>query len=365
LDHKEIDSQFDRLFPSPLTVRIAPCETEILYELPEPGPHGLDVLLQPGEFRVSRAVELPSNTRIRGSGSTRTCVILEPHSNCHVMTNRDHRLGNRNIFLNNFSVQGNSNQQEKISRDLSGAYCCGFYFKNVNSIVINSINFFEISQSCIHLTHVINVFIVNIVGNIIGWSGISTSDASNVYVKGHFERAGLDVIHSALHFDGGAGIFVDAVLRDIVGNGIMLDSRFGALSGCVVRGLAERCKRGVSLTGSAINPLQDVSIEGVFRDNIDAGIMVSNADRVAISGCTVTGNKGYGILFQGRNGGNNCTIAACNISGNGTDIGHLHASRANWFFPTQTDALSFFTSSVNAHSVRALFGPGKTWFGKL
>jgi parallel beta-helix repeat protein len=336
----------------------------MLHELTDPGEHGLDVVLEPGEFRISRPITLPSNTRMRGCGSAITCLLLEPGSNCHVTTNQDHLSGNQNIFLSAFSIRGNSTSQRKLENEYSTTYCCGAYFKNVNSIVIDDLIFFDIRQSCIHLTHVVNIFIVGVAGRLIGWSGISTSNASNAYIRCEFEDAGLDDVHSALHIDGGAGIFVDAMVRDTLGNGIMLDSRFGPLSGCVVRGLAERCKRGVSLTGSGTHPLQDVSIQGVFRDNSDAGIMVSNADRVTISGCTVTGNKGYGILFQGRSGGNNCVVTASNVFGNGTDIGHLHASRANWFFPAHADAQSFFTSQVNAQSVTALFGPGKTWFGK-
>jgi hypothetical protein len=355
-------SRFEARFPQRRIVELLPEKVGHLHDLMAPAPNGLDIRLGPGEFVIDRTLRLPSNIRILGCGPGQTTVTLAPHSDCHLFTNAEHGRGNRNIFLGDFRVLGNAATQKRPEGHKALTFCCAVYMKAVTSFVCGNLDFHDIRQTCLHFNGSANILILDVTGSRMGWSGVSTSNASNMYVRCEFDHAGLDVVHSAIHLDGGVGVHVEAIIRDTVGNGIMLDSAYAALRGCSVRGMVERCKRGVSLSGSVENALSNVLIKGRFIANTDAGVMVSNADNVAIVDSTITDNLGYGILFQGRNGGNGCVVAGCDIARNKQDVGYLHASRDNWIFPTAEEAERFIEHETNGRSLRLAGGKPVPWF---
>jgi hypothetical protein len=354
--------RFEACFPGRRTVELMPERVHMLHDLMAPVPEGLDIRLDPGEFIIDRTLRLPSNIRILGRGPAETTVTLAPHSNCHLFTNADYGRGNRNIFLGNFRVLGNAAAQERPEGHKALTFCCAIYIKTASSVACANLDFFDIRQTCLHFNGSSNIMVLDVAGRRMGWSGVSTSGASNMLVRGEFAEAGLDVIHSAIHLDGGVGVHVEAVVRDTVGNGIMLDSAYAPLRGCSVRGSVERCKRGVSLSGAVAHPLSNVLVQGRFSGNAEAGVMASNADHVAIVDSTITDNAGYGVLFQGRQGGNGCLVAGCEFARNGQDIGYLHASRDNWVFPRAGEAERFIEDVTNARSLRLSAGKEVPWF---
>src|SRR5258707_1949374 len=76
-------------------------------------PDGCVVQLGPGTFHVDAPVVLHDGVTVQGSGADATIIVLEPHSNCHVFTNRDHDGGNRGIALRAFTLEGDIRNQEK------------------------------------------------------------------------------------------------------------------------------------------------------------------------------------------------------------------------------------------------------------
>lgn len=353
---------FDQVAAGVPKVRIEPAEVRRLHGLHKEYPNGCDVRLGPGEFILDATVYLNSNTRIVGDNVDRTTIILEKNSNCHIFTNVDHAKGNKNIFIGGMRLVGNSDFQRKAGPPGNTSFACAFYFHRVYSVVADRLEFFDIRQTGLHFTECANIIALNVSGNRFGWSGLSTFRASSVFVQIKVDDAGRDTNHSAVHIDGGTGIFVDAEVSNTTGNGIMLDSTAGPLQGVSVQGSATGCKRGVSLIGSVTHPLQDIAITGKFCGNVEAGIMVSNSTDVVIYKAVATENRGFGVLFQGRAGGNRCMCVECVVRQNGTDYGRLHAAEANWILPSRDELAGFIESEINGRALRDWIGRPVPWF---
>lgn len=314
------------------TLTVTPDQVAVLYELQTRWPDGISIELTEGEFEVDRTVLLPSNVSIRGQGIGRTTVSLKPASNCHLFTNADHNGGNANYEFSGFSVIGHGDTQVRPPNHKPLTFCCAAYFKRCRNVLFEDMHFYDIRQTAMHFNSTVGVLIRGVECERLGWSGVSTSEASDMWVEVKVSDAGRDVMHSAIHFDGGVGVYCDADVSQTTGNGIMLDSAFSAFSHCVVRGSGTTCKRGVSLSGSAVNALENVVISGDFSGNREVGVMVSNSANVVVSGAKIRDNGTIGLLMQGRNGGTGVTVVDSDISGNPEDVSEQHASRGNWVF---------------------------------
>ncbi|WP_170125450.1 right-handed parallel beta-helix repeat-containing protein [Jannaschia seohaensis] len=337
------------------TIVIDPENADALYRIGEKYPAGVNVQLSPGEFVFEKTVFLPSNTSIVGSGKEKTRLVLAPGSHCHLFTNIDHQRGNSNLSLSGFSVEGHGDTQERQGHHKALTFCCAIYMKKTRDVRVEDVDFHDIRQTATHFNGSSTITVRNCTMRKLGWSGVSTSDASNMLVDVTISNAGRDTMHSGIHLDGGVGVLCRADVSDTTGNGVMLDSSYSPLRNVVVEGRASNCKRGLSLSGSAVKVLETVMISGTFVNNAEVGIMVSNARGVVLTRCNVSGNGQIGVLFQGRSGGRDCIVHDSTISSNPEDIKELHASGGNWVFtgdvtadatcPVNARSLSFYTAS--------------------
>lgn len=274
------------------------------------------VFLGPGEYVVDSTIELPSGVSLVGAGAASTTITLAPGSSCHVFTNDDHAKGNEAIELRGFTLEGNMRTQPR-PPDLTGiTFACGGYFKRVKQLVVKDIVAHGIRQTAFHFNHCKHVMIERLEADELGWSGVSTSGTDDIVLRGVVvTNSGLDVRHSGIHLDGGTGAYVEAVIDTCTGNGIMLDSKFSPLSDVVVRGVARRSMRGLSLSGDHEKALSNVCVSGDYSDNREVGILVSNASNVFLVGTTIASNGIAGIVIQGKSGSPHCVVASSHITG--------------------------------------------------
>ncbi|WP_379920501.1 right-handed parallel beta-helix repeat-containing protein [Erythrobacter sp. R86502] len=341
--------------PEPPVLCITPTDLSVLYKIANDYPEGVTVFFAPGEYLISQTILLPSNTSMIGAGRARTKLILARASHCHLFTNADHVRGNRSILLRGFSVDGNGDTQERQPHHKALTFCCAIYIKNAHDVMVEEANFIDIRQTAVHFNGSDRITVRDCNMHKLGWSGVSTSNASNMYIDIIVSDAGRDKMHSAVHLDGGIGVRCRAHVKDTTGNGIMLDSAYGALRNVVVEGSAKNCKRGVSLSGSAEKALEFVLISGKFSENNETGVMISNASNVILTNCEITNNAQYGVLFQGRAGGRNCIVHMSTISDNGEDIKELHASHGNWVFTNDASLdreISANERALQSHGVK-------------
>ncbi|HUF83041.1 MAG TPA: glycosyl hydrolase family 28-related protein, partial [Acidimicrobiia bacterium] len=273
------------------------------------------VYLPPGNYRVATTVKLPSHVAVVGAGPELTTITLEPRSNCHVFTNDDHGKRSEGIELRGFRLEGNMRSQHK-PPDLKGiTFACGGYFKRVTDLVVADVVAHDIRQTAFHFNHCVHVTLDRLEADELGWSGVSTSGTDDIVLREVVvTRSGLDVRHSGIHLDGGRGAYVHALIEGCTGNGIMLDSKFSPLSDVIVRGVARRAMRGLSLSGDGENELTNVCASGDYSDNRECGVLVSNASNVFIVDATIASNGKAGIIVQGRSGALHCVVASSRIT---------------------------------------------------
>lgn len=273
------------------------------------------MFLSPGEHVVDATIQLPSEVALIGAGPELTKVTLAPGSSCHVFTNADHAKGNQGIELRGFTLEGNLRSQPK-PPDLKGiTFACGGYFKRVRHLLVDDVVAHGIRQTAFHFNHCKHVVLQQLEADELGWSGVSTSGTDDIVLRAVVvTNSGLDVRHSGIHLDGGTGAYIEAVIDGCTGNGIMLDSKFAPMSDVVVRGVARRSMRGLSLSGDHEKPLQHVSVSGDFSDNREVGILVSNASNVFIVDATIASNGTAGVVIQGKSTSAHCVIARSTIT---------------------------------------------------
>jgi SAM-dependent methyltransferase len=275
------------------------------------------VFLPPGTYPVTATLKLASGVRIVGAGPESTTITLEPESNCHVFTNDDYDKGNEGIELRGFTLEGNMRSQHRPPDHTALTFACGGYFKRVRGLVVDDVVAHGIRQTAFHFNHCSDVELHGLAADELGWSGVSTSGTDDIRLLAVVvTNAGLDVRHSGIHLDGGRGAYVDAVVDGCTGNGIMLDSKFSPMSDVVVRAVARRSLRGLSLSGDHENPLDNVCLSGGdYSENRECGLLVSNASNVFVVDATIASNGTAGIVVQGKSGSRHCVVAGCRISG--------------------------------------------------
>lgn len=341
--------------PTP-TVKISRGDAVRLYDLCSEFPEGCSITLDAGTYTFNKTIALPSNTTITGAGPTQTRIELAAGSNCHLFTNADLERGNTNIRVAGLYIFGNRLEQKKQAGQRALTYSCAFFFRRAQATFLEDLHFEEICQTAIQFNNCNTLFVKNVETRRLGWSGLGTTRASNLWIENiHVSAAGLESTHSAIHLDGGVGVSViGAYVSYTTGNGIMLDSTNGPLTHCEIRNArVTACFRGVSLSGSPPEPIDKVLIQGEFAKNKEAGVMASNASNVHLANCYVHDNEKYGVLFQGRTGGNGCVVSSdCVIERNGIDIAELHASGDNWIFRPPVDQSSSEDEKINSRTLR-------------
>ena len=284
------------------------------------------------DFTVDQTIYLSSGIRLCGRGLEKTVIRLAPNSGCHIFTNSDHDGGNANLFLSDLTINGDMDHQER-PRDVNTlTYCCGLYLKRVRNVVVKRVAVRNIRQTGLHFNGCAGIRIIDYSSDRAGWSGVSTSGTDDIAINGNIRDAGLDVLHSGIHLDGGHGAYFQGEVVSVTGNGVMLDSKYRDFRFCRIQANVSGCKRGVSLSGDHNNELSHVQISGKFSHNRETGIMVSNASHAWISDAQIVNNPDFGVLFQGKSGGNFSTVFNCYFEDNGIDISEIHNSKMNYFY---------------------------------
>jgi hypothetical protein len=297
--------------------------TRALADLGGPG----IVYLPPGTFAVRSVIKLPSHVAVIGAGADHTTIELAPGAGCHVFTNEDGGGRSEGIELRGFRLEGNMRTQHK-PPDLKGiTFACGGYFKRVDDLVVADVVASSIRQTAFHFNNCSKVRLERLTTDELGWSGVSTSGTDDITLREVVvTRAGLDKRHSGIHLDGGHGASVHALVEDCTGNGIMLDSTFAAMSDVVVRGVARRCMRGLSLSGDRESQLLNVHISGDYSNNRECGVLVSNASWVFIVDATIASNGDAGVIVQGAAGSEHCVVSSSRITDSPDLLRELHGS---------------------------------------
>jgi hypothetical protein len=319
---------------TPPVLTVEPGAEDQFNDLPARYPDGVSLHLVEGHYKIGATIVLPPNSSIVGAGKDKTVLELLPHSDCHLFINEQRKGPKENYVFEGFRVEGNSERQERPADSKALTFCCAMYFKQAQHIQIRDVNFYDIRQTAMHFNNSDHIHASDCHCETLGWSGLSTSNGSNLFCDITVQNSGLDDRHSAIHLDGGVGVHCIAQVDQTTGNGIMLDSTFGHLTHVVVEGRASTSKRGVSLSGSGDNRLANVLIKGHFHDNREIGVMVSNADNVIVTDAVIENNAEVGLLMQGRNGGNGVVAYGCDIRDNGENVQERHASHSNWVFET-------------------------------
>jgi len=299
------------------------------------------ILIPKGNYTISSTIRIANDTHISGSPDLSTKLSLADATNCNMFTNTDTSKGNHNIIFENLWLEGNSPNQFRPENEKQLSFCDLFYFMKSSKIKFSNIKATNCKQTAMHFTNCQGITIDKLQANGMGWSGISTSGtddikASDVYIY----DSGKDIMHSAVHYDGGIGSYFSGVIEKCTGNGVMLDSKFSVFNKSIVQAKCTGCKRGVSLLGDYQNRLSNVLIQNTETLDCEVGIMVSNSKHVFITGCNIQKSSQHGILLQGKNGGCETVIFDTEFNRNKLNITEIHGSNNNYFIRNNMDIQS-------------------------
>lgn len=281
--------------------------------------NGGTVILDEGEYKITKALLLNDGISIVGKGKKKTILVLENNANCHIITNENHKKGNKNIFLKGLTLDGNMSHQNR-KGECKKLSICGAYFLKSKNVCVIDVEANNIYETGIHFTSCAYIVVDDFSSETVGMSGIGCSGSNDVVIiSSVVYNSGLDVRHSAIHIDGGVNIFIEAEVRKCTGNGIMVNSGFAEGRNVFVKGKSEECLRGVAILGSRIRkPLSSVYVTGEFSNN-KIGILLISADDITIKGCLVDNNK-TGICIKGKSIVNNNIVYDNIFKGNRVNI---------------------------------------------
>lgn len=291
------------------------------------------VLIPEGEFYLSGTIKFSSDVELRGESHELTKLHMSKGTNCNIFSNVNQREGSENITLTDLYINGNGSFQSRPEEQKKLSFCNAVYLANSKNLKFKNLIIEDCHQTALHFNNSDGVEIFNVITRKLGWSGLSTSGTSNlVATRFYVYDSGNDHRHSAIHLDGGYGIYLKCKVEKCVGNGVMLDSTFSPFGQAVVEAECSFCMRGLSLIGSAKSQPRSILIKnGRFRYN-EIGVMVSNSENAFIDNCEVEHNSQFGVLFQGRVGGNHSVVSDCHFFDNKENIGEIHESKNNKFF---------------------------------
>lgn len=290
------------------------------------------VIIPEGDYIISSTIKIANGTCLSGAPNHSTKLIFADATNCNMFTNADPSKGNHNISIENLWLDGNSENQYRPENEKRLSFCNIFYFMKSRKLTLTNIKATNCKQTAMHFNECLDVTINKLHAIGMGWSGISTSGTDDIRsTEVYIHDSGKDIMHSAVHYDGGIGSYFSGVIEKCTGNGIMLDSKYSTFNKSVVEVKCTDCKRGVSLSGDHHNQLSNVLIQNTETLDCEVGVMVSNSKHVFIAGCSIKKSSQYGILLQGKNGGCDTVISDTIFNKNELDIAEIHASNNNYF----------------------------------
>lgn len=289
------------------------------------------IILNEGEYKIDKTLLLNDNITIIGKGNS-TKLILKNNVNSNMITNSDHEKGNINISIKNLLLNGNGENQKRPPEQKRLSFCNGVYFSKVKNCSFIDIEAHDLHQTALHFNNCNGVNIKNFYAEKLGWSGFSTSGTDDLVATDTLiVDSGRDKMHSGIHLDGGVGAYLDVKVHNCTGNAIMIDSNFSPMSNVIVKGECSNSKRGISLSGSHNNLLNNVLITDSAVYENETGIMVSNASNVFIYKCSIKKSISEGILLQGKLGAKQTVISQTNFLKNNNNISEIHSSNNNYF----------------------------------
>ena len=293
---------------------------------------GAVIQLLPGDYSIKTALFISNSIWLKGAENGRTRLVLEPYSNCHILTNLDYHSGNQNIKISQIDFYGNASTQQRLPEDKRLLTCNAMYFKKVINIELFDLQVDRILHTGAHFNECVQVRIRQFQSSTVGWSGISTSGTSDIIIRdAYVYNSGLDKMHSGIHLDGGHGVYVEAKVESATGNGVMLDSNYAPLTNIVANCIISACKRGLALCGSGKHPLNSAYVTGHFHHNKEVGVLVSNASHISVIEALIENNAEYGVLLQGSTGSQYCNVSNCRLLKNGIPLAEIHQSKNNYF----------------------------------
>lgn len=304
---------------------------------------GKKIIIPVGDYIISETILLINDTHISGAENHSTKLVFADAVNSNMFMNADATIGNSNITIENLWLDGNASQQYRPKKEKQLSFCNIFYLRKSVKINLFNIKATNCKQTAMHFNNCLGVRIKNLQAEAMGWSGISTSGTDDIQATGiYIYDSGKDVIHSAVHYDGGVGSYFSGKIKKCTGNGVMLDSKYAAFNKSVIEANCTECKRGVSLSGDHHNQLSNVLIQNTKIIDCEVGILVSNSKDVFISSSNIQYSSEYGILLQGKIGGCETVITNIDFNQNKKDIGEIHSSNNNYFVRNNINIQSKF-----------------------
>jgi len=302
--------------------------------------HG-KIIIPEGSYTVSKTILLVSDTHICGADDHSTKLVFADATNSNMFMNVDGAMGNSNITVENLWIDGNATKQFRPKEEKKLSFCNIFYLRKSSKIYLSNIKATNCKQTAMHFNNCLGVRIKKLHADGMGWSGISTSGTDDIQATDvYIHDSGKDIIHSAVHYDGGVGSYFSGVIEKCTGNGVMLDSKFSTFNKSVVEAECTDCKRGVSLSGDHHNLLSNVLIQNTKTKGCEVGVLVSNSKSVFVTGSNIKNSSEYGILLQGKYGGCDTVISDTFFEANKEDIGEIHSSENNYFVQNNVDTQS-------------------------
>jgi hypothetical protein len=286
-------------------------------------------IMLPDKVVLEQPILLRDHIALQGAGGG-SVVEVAPGANCHAFTNADWRTSNVGISICDVHVLGNADHQERPASHGPLTYACGFYFNNVRDTMLKRVSVKDIRQTGVHFSRSQRSMIGNFEATALGWSGLSSMLGDNLHAfRVRIHNAGLDVIHSGVHIEGGRGVILtEAVVANCVGNAIMAGSVDGPLEHACFSGDMRSSLRGFAAIGSG-HPLRDVFVTGRSIGH-DVGVFISNADHIRVQDALVEDSREAAVVLQGRQGGRHCTFDAMTLRGSPLGFHEHGGSRDNF-----------------------------------
>lgn len=142
-----------------------------------------------------------------------------------------------------------------------------------------------------------------------GWSGLATSGTLRVGLRSvSVLFSGLAEKHSAIHFDGGTGVFLKrcrAIFSS--GNGLMWDNKWSDLQDSSATFFAAACLRGASFSA-----VHERSMRSVYTESLavlcGTGVLLSNAEKCIVHSRSFL-SRNCGTIIQGTSSKDNLVVA--------------------------------------------------------
>lgn len=304
---------------------------DITVKLKEQVTSSNEVVIPEGRYLITDTIDIPSNVKIIGTNGN-TELHFGDAVNKNMFTNLDHSHGNSHITIEDIKIYGNWKKQFRPESQNKLSFCNAFYFSNVTKASFKKVEVSGFLQTALHFNNCDEVSVSGLNARDLGWSGISTSGTNNLFADDiYIYNSGCDHRHSAVHIDGGINIFLECSVVKCNGNGVMLDSTFSDFDHAIVSANCYECMRGIALIGSPKSTPNTILLKDCNVMNNEVGIMVSNSNNAFIVDSKIESNSEYGLLFQGRVGGNNNMVLSCRFKNNNIDVDEIHSSFGNVF----------------------------------